>query len=120
MNWMSSRLRIGVVLIALAVSTHVHAQAVVNTLSKRLPSTPVAKPKPVALTEYNPKTPPAANVPTVVSEKQDEIAASLAVLPGETNDQYTKRMKVRYDAATKELERISAEHQARMKALVRP
>lgn len=70
------------------------------------------------VTEYAPMTPPAASVPTVVSPEQDEIAAQLAFLPNETNDEYTARMKVRYEQVKKEADRINAEHAARMRSLV--
>ncbi|MCC8807775.1 hypothetical protein [Xanthomonas euvesicatoria] len=70
------------------------------------------------VTEYAPLTPPAASVPTVVSPEQDEIAAQLAFLPNETNDEYTARMKVRYEQVKKEADRINAEHAARMRSLV--
>ncbi|ASK94731.1 hypothetical protein KWH04_18110 [Xanthomonas campestris pv. trichodesmae] len=70
------------------------------------------------VTEYAPVTPPAASVPTVVSPEQDEIATQLAFLPNETNDEYTARMKVRYEQVKKEADRINAEHAARMRSLV--
>lgn len=111
----------GLAVIALMACAHVHAQSVVNMLSTPKAATttaPPSKPAPIPLSEYDPVTPPAEDVPTVVSPNQDKIAADLALLPGETNDQYTQRMTVRYDAAVKELQRLEAENQAKMKALV--
>lgn len=96
------------------------AQSVVNSLAKPAPAPPQEAHSPRApVTDYAPVTPPAANVPTVVSPEQDKIAQALALLPGETNEDYTKRMKVRYEAAMQNLDRLGAEHQARMKALIR-
>lgn len=115
------RTRVGLALVAVMACVHVHAQSVVNTLSAPAPATTAAataKRAPIPLSEYDPVTPPAEDVPTVVSPNQDKIAAALALLPGETNDQYTKRMTVKYDAALKEMQRLEAENQARMKALV--
>ncbi|OOW60241.1 hypothetical protein Xant_10035 [Xanthomonas cissicola] len=78
--------------------------------------TPTASRAPV--TEYAPISPPAASVLTVVSPLQDQIAAELAFLPNETNDEYTARMRTRYDQVKKNAQRVDAEHAARMRALV--
>lgn len=80
----------------------------------RPPQSGIRKP----VTEYAPINPPAASVPTVVSREQDEIAAQLAFLPNETNDEYTARMQVRYEQVKRDADRINAQHAAKMRALV--
>ena len=101
------------------------AQAqVVNRLTAPLPEpadaagTPAQAGSRAPVTEYAPISPPAASVPTVVSPLQDQIAAELAFLPNETNDEYTARMRTRYDQVKKDAQRVDAEHAARMRALV--
>jgi hypothetical protein len=111
-------LTVSVASLVMLASCRAEAQSVVNSLGNPPPAKGGAPAEPVRT--YDPFTPPAADEPVVVSASQDEIAAALAILPGETNEQYTERMKVRYDAAIKELKRVSAEHAIRMRALANP
>ncbi len=115
---MGIRLRVVVAAAALFAAfacVGVSAQSVVNTLS-RPPAQKVAA-KPAAVTIYDPATPPAANAPIVVAESQAAIAEDLAMLTGETNEQYTQRMKLRYDATRTEFKRVTEAQAAKMRAL---
>ncbi len=102
-------------LFAALACAEVSAQSVVNTLSR--PPAQKAAATPAAVTVYDPATPPAANAPIVVGESQAAIAEELAMLTGETNEQYTQRMKVRYEATMTEFKRVTEAHAAKMRAL---
>lgn len=109
---------VAILLFAASAFTSVRAQSVVNTLSR--PPAQQSAGKKAAVAIYDPVTPPAANAPVVVAESQAAIAEELAMLTGETNEQYTQRMKLRYDAAITEFKRVTEEHAAKMRALAAP